>query len=157
MTDPTYDFTVTRVFGEPVERVWQAWADAERVAEWWGPHGFTGKVLQMDFREGRATLVSMSSPQVGEIFNTWTYERIEPMRRIEFVVRFADAQGTPIDPIAPGVPAAVPHVVTFTDLGNGRTEMTITESGYSSAEAAAMSKAGQEQVVEKMAASVENA
>jgi uncharacterized protein YndB with AHSA1/START domain len=105
----------------------------------------------MDFREKGTTLVSMKSPHFGEIFNTWTYRRIEPKGRIEFAMRFSDAEGRHVAPIAPGIPEEVPHVVTFKDLGDGRTEMSITETGYMTAEAAEMSKAGQEQVVEKMA------
>ena len=115
----------------------------------------------MDFRVGGTTLVSMKSPDFGELFNTWTYSRIEPMRRIEFVVRFADGEGNRIEPSAmglpPDVPSEVPHMVTFDDLGDGRTEMSITESGYTTQQSLEMSKAGQEQVVNKLAASVERA
>jgi uncharacterized protein YndB with AHSA1/START domain len=153
-TEPTaesHDFTVTRVFDAPVERVWEAWTDPELVKQWWGPDGFSAPVCKMDFREQGTTLVSMKSPHFGEIFNTWTYRRIEPKGRIEFAMRFSDAEGRHVAPIAPGIPEEVPHVVTFKDLGDGRTEMSITETGYMTAEAAEMSKAGQEQVVEKMA------
>jgi uncharacterized protein YndB with AHSA1/START domain len=154
-------FTVKRVFEAPIDVVWNAWTDPEKVKEWWGPEGFTAPVCRMDFREGGATLTSMKSPDFGEIFNTWSYSRIEPHKRIEFVMRFSDSDGNALDPAAlplpPGVPAEVPHVVTFEDLGGGRTEMTITESGYSSAEAAELSKGGQEQVVEKMVTSIAQA
>ena len=150
----SHDFTVRRVLSAPIEEAWAAWEDPEMVAAWWGPHGFTAAVHRSDFREGGTTLVSMSHPDFGTLYNTWTYARIVPNERIEFDVRFADADGNPTDPIAPGVPASVPHVVTFEDLGDGRTEMSITESGYTSEEAARMSRAGQEEVLDKFAQAI---
>ncbi len=35
------ELVFTRVFDAPPALVWQAWADPARVAEWWGPTGFT--------------------------------------------------------------------------------------------------------------------
>ncbi len=160
-TPTALSFTVKRTIDAPIDAVWSAWADPEKVKQWWGPDGFTAPLCRMDFREGGTTLVSMKSPDFGEIFNTWTYSRIEPKRRIEFVSHFADADGNQVEPssigMPPDVPAEVPHVVTFEDLGDGRTEMSITESGYISQQSLEMSKQGQEQVVDKLAASVEKA
>lgn len=152
-------FTVSRILEAPADEVWDAWSDPEKVKKWWGPEGFTSPMCRMDFREGGTTLVSMKSPDFGELFNTWTYSRIEPKRRIEFVNRFSDSEGNQLDPAAlgmpPDVPSEVPHVVTLEDLGDGRTEMAITEYGYTSEQALELSRAGQEQVVDKLAASLE--
>ena len=54
--------------------------------------------------------------------------------------------------LPPGIPRDVPHVLTFTALDDNRTELTVRESGYVSAELAALSRAGMEQVLDKMAA-----
>ena len=48
----------------------------------------------------------------------------------------------------------MPHEVLFRDLGDGRTELTLTEHGYGSSDAMEMSKAGQEQVLDKLGASL---
>jgi uncharacterized protein YndB with AHSA1/START domain len=29
-------FVITRVFDAPCERVWKAWTESERLAQWWG-------------------------------------------------------------------------------------------------------------------------
>jgi hypothetical protein len=42
-------------------------------------------------------------------------------------------------------------------MGNGRTQVTITESGYTSDEARNLSRAGLEQCLDKMAASLAGA
>ena len=74
------------------------------------------------------------------------------------VQHFADKDGTPLDPAAvglpPGVPAAVPHVITFRAVGDDRTEMTVTEYGYTSDQARDLSKTGMEQCLDKMAAAL---
>jgi hypothetical protein len=50
------------------------------------------------------------------------------------------------------VPREVHNVNVFKDLGDGCTELTITESSYTTEEAHDTSKAGLEQVLDKMAA-----
>ena len=81
------------------------------------------------------------------------------MQEFEYILRFANEQGETVDPqaigIPPGVPAEVRNVNVFADLGNGRTELRITEYSYPTAEAADMSKQGLEQCLDKMAAALE--
>ena len=155
----TYDVVVTRVLGAPVEQVWKAWSDPAYVMRWWGPTGFTSPSAEMDFRVGGASLVCMRAPaEYGgqDFYNTWTYTRIDPHERIEFVSNFADEDGTHIDRAAmgmpPGVPFDVPHVITFEAAGEGRTEMTVTEHGYTTEQARDLSRAGMEQCIDKMVA-----
>jgi uncharacterized protein YndB with AHSA1/START domain len=155
-----HDVVATRVFAAPLEQVWQAWADPARVRQWWGPHGFSVPVADLDFREGGRTLLCMRAPaEYGgmDLYNTWTYTEVVPHARLRFVLRFTDAAGQPLDPAAlglpPGVPAEVPHTITFRALGPAQTEMTVTEEGYTSAQARDTSLAGLEQCLDKMAAS----
>jgi hypothetical protein len=88
--------------------------------------------------------------------NRWTYTALSEPTRIEFVSEFADADGQPIGPAAAGipdgVPAVVPHIVDLEQLPDGRTRVTVTESGYTSEEARRQSELGQEQVMDKMRA-----
>jgi uncharacterized protein YndB with AHSA1/START domain len=154
------DIVVTRVFDAPVESVWKAWADPERVMRWWGPAGFTSPSAKMDFREGGTSLVCMRAPKEyggQDMYNTWAYEKIVPMQRIEFVLNFADEDGKRIDPVTLGLPPDIPqdvrHVVTFKAVGDNKTEMTVTEYGYTSDQTFDLSKAGLEQCLDKMAAS----
>jgi uncharacterized protein YndB with AHSA1/START domain len=155
------DLTVTRVFDAPVERVWQAWVEPPMVMKWWGPTGFTSPSAEMDFREGGSSLVCMRAPaEYGgqDMYNTWTYTKIVPLERIEYIFRFADKGGRKVSPAELGIPAGVPedghHVVTFKDLGGGRTEMTMTEHGYTSDLAYETSRLGLEQCLDKMAAAL---
>ena len=159
-TAKTLDVVVTRVFDAPVEQVWRAWSDSEQVMRWWGPTGFTSPVARIDFRVGGVSLVCMRAPREfggQDMYSTWTYQKIEPLERIEYIFHFTDKDGNRVDPskmgVPPGVPNAVPHVVTFKRLAENKTEMTITESGYTSETAVTISKMGLEQCLDKMAAS----
>jgi uncharacterized protein YndB with AHSA1/START domain len=155
----TFDVVITRVLDAPIEEVWKAWSDPEYVTRWWGPTGFTSPSAEMDFRVGGASLVCMRAPaEYGgqEMYNTWTYTRIDPHERIEFVSNFADEDGMHIERAAMGLPAGVPHdvphVITFEAVGDGRTEMTVTEYGYTTEQARDLSRTGMEQCLDKMAA-----
>jgi uncharacterized protein YndB with AHSA1/START domain len=150
------DLIVTRFFDAPLEQVWKAWSDPEYVMQWWGPTGFTAPVARIDFREGGTSLVCMRSPEGQDHYNTWTYRKIVPMERIEFVQRFSDKDGKTVElaemGLPPDIPREVPHVVTFEARGDGRTEMIVTEYGYTSDQIVDISRAGMEQCLDKMAA-----
>ena len=157
--DMKKDMVLTRVFDAPVDQVWKAWSESEQVMRWWGPTGFTCPLAKMNFQEGGISLVCMRAPkEFGgmDMFNTWTYTKIVPMQRIEFILHFSDKDGNKLDPdkigIPPGVPKEVPHVILFKSLGTNKTEMTVTEFGYASEEAVNMSRSGLEQCLDKMAA-----
>ena len=155
------DLVVTRVFDAPVELVWKAWSDAEQVMRWWGPEGFTSPSAEMDFREGGTSLVCMRAPKEfggQDMYNTWTYRKIDPHKLIEFILNFTDKDRTKLDPtkmgMPPGIPKDVRHVITFKAVRDNRTEMTVTEYGYTSDQAHDLSEAGLKQVLDKMAAVV---
>jgi uncharacterized protein YndB with AHSA1/START domain len=155
-TRGTYDMVITRRFDAPVERVWQAWSDAEDVKRWWGPKGFTAPVTDLDFREGGTSLVCMRSPEGQDLYNTWTYTEIVPMERIEFIQRFADKEGNAIAPADAGLPPELPrevrHVIAFTAASADTTELTVTEYGYVAEWLVALSRAGMNECLDKMAA-----
>ena len=155
------DMVITRTFDAPVEAVWRAWHDPQLVRQWWGPTGFTSPRADMDFREGGRSLVCMRAPKEfggQDYYNTWTYSRIVPMERIEFVSHLMDEHGNLVDRaqmgLPLGVPEAVPHVITFRPAGDGLTELTIAEQGYTTDQARDISRAGMEQCLDKMAASL---
>jgi uncharacterized protein YndB with AHSA1/START domain len=113
----------------------------------------------MDFREGGTSLVCMRAPQEyggGDMYNTWTYQKITPTESIEFIQHFTDKDRNQLEPSAlglpPGIPEGVHHLIMFKTLADNKTEMTVTEYGYANQEVVAVSKAGMEQCLDKMAA-----
>ncbi|NIL58088.1 SRPBCC family protein [Salinispora arenicola] len=157
-TDATEDLVISRVIHAPVEQVWRAWSESDYVMRWWGPRQFTCPSAEMDFREGGTSLVAMRAPMEfggGDTYNTWTYQRIVPSREIEYVLEFADKTGVKVDPaevgMPPDMPAAMRNLVVLEDLGDGRTEVTITEFDWPVGQLREMSRMGMQQCFDKMA------
>lgn len=152
------DVVVTRVIDAPVARVWDAWTRPEGVMAWWGPTGFTAPLAHMDVRVGGTSHVCMRSPDGHDLHNLWTYQVVEPGRRLEYTVEFCDASGDVAPPGDLGLPAdipvPVPHVVTLTPRGERGTQVSVTEHGYTSEATRRMSEVGLEQCLDKMAASL---
>lgn len=152
------DLVITRVFEAPTDLVWNAWVDPKMIKQWWGPDGFTAPLARMDFREGGTSLVCMSSPEFGDQYSTWYYREIVPLQRIDYIHNLADKDGNKIDPALVGMPADFPqdmrNLVTFKDLGDGRTELTVTEYDWPVGRMMELSETGMKQCLEKMAASL---
>jgi len=156
------DLIVTRIFDASIELVWKAWTDPEYVMRWWGPDHFTSPSAKIDFREGGTSLICMRPPKEfggQDMYCTWTYKKIVPMERIEFIQNLADKDGHLVDPVKLGLPEDFPKdvmtIVTFKDLANGRTELTVTQYGMPAADTQMGKNAeiGLNQSLDKMAAS----
>jgi uncharacterized protein YndB with AHSA1/START domain len=149
--------TVTRIFNAPVELVWKTWTDPELVKRWWGPDMFTCPMAKIDFRVGGTSIVSMKGPEAfdggKEHFSIWLYKEIIPMKKIEFVQNLADAAGNKMNPVVLGMPPDFPKdirtLVTFKELGKGKTEMTVTEFA-DMGQMAKFAQMGLEQSIAKM-------
>jgi uncharacterized protein YndB with AHSA1/START domain len=144
----------TRDLDAPPAVAWRSWTDPAILRRWWGPTGFTCPTADMDVRVGGISLVSMSAPDWGfpEMFSTWEYTLVEEPERLEFVFRFVDANGDPLDETRrpPGAPAEVAHTITFEALPGNRTLMRVHEAGYLSPDPLEMSRQGLEQSLDKL-------
>ncbi len=107
---------ITRVYDAPRELVWRAWTEPEELVEWWGPPGWSTplETVTMDVRPGGDfRLVSVSADGV-EMPVVGVYrEVVEPERLV------LD------EPAEQAWHEGAESVVTFTDLGGGRTEVAI--------------------------------
>jgi len=120
MTD-RYGFTVTRVFDAPPERVWKEWTEPERFADWFG--GREAQVplstVSMDVSPGGAWRLTMySGPRRREIHWRGEFREVVEPERLVFTI--ADRPGDVYELIT----------VELTDLGDGRTEMRLEQSGH---------------------------
>ena len=113
---------------------WKVWTEPNLVKRWWAPKHFSSPVAKIDFRVGGKSLVSMLAPkEMGgqEWYSIWEYVKIIPLKTIEFIQSLSDENGNKTDPVKVGMPSDFPvdikTVVTFKELGNSQTEMTVTE------------------------------
>ncbi len=87
------EFVVTRVFDFPRDLVWKAFAEAERIAHWWGPKGCPIRVAKLDFRPGGIFHYSVALPNGKDMWGRFVYREIAAPERIVFVNSFSDAAG----------------------------------------------------------------
>jgi uncharacterized protein YndB with AHSA1/START domain len=132
MSSSTGTVRLHRVLRAPAERVYKAILDPDAMAKWLPPHGFTGKVNQMDARVGGGYRMSFTNFSTGKSHSFGgTYVELTPSERIRYTNRFDDpnlpgemnvsitlrkvACGTELSIVQEGIPAAIP--VEFCYLG----------------------------------------
>jgi len=114
-----------RVLRAPPERVYRAFIDGDAMAKWLPPHGFTGKVHEIDARVGgryRMSFTNFSTGQSHSFGGEWL--ELVPGERIVHTDRFDDPNlpgemtvtitlrkvlcGTEVDIVQSGIPSAIP-------------------------------------------------
>jgi len=122
------EMVIVRYFEAPIEKVWKAWAEPERMMRWWGPKGFTSPVVKIDFRQGGKYLLDMRSPDGKDFWSTGVYKEIVPMKKIVVGDSFADENGKVVSAsyygMDPGFPLESKIVLTFEEYG-GKTKFTL--------------------------------
>lgn len=77
ITTPESEIVSTRVFNYTQEQLFQAWANAEHLKNWWGPKGFTNTFNEFDFRVGGKWSFIMHGPDKGNYTNECEFIKIE--------------------------------------------------------------------------------
>jgi uncharacterized protein YndB with AHSA1/START domain len=154
----TERMVVTRVFDAPRELVWKAWTDPKYLMQWWGPKGFTAPFCTIDFRVGGKFLCCMRAPDGQECWNGGEYHEIVLHEKIVLSLYFADAAGNKVDAAQYGIEHeaidGARDVVTFEDLGNGRTKLTFVGNETKEHAKNSGQLEGWDQVLDKFAAVV---
>jgi len=81
-----------RIIDAPCGQVFAAWSD--HLPEWWGPHGMTTPVCEMDLRPGGAFRTVMRAPDGTEYATRGLILEVVPDERIVFTDAF-DAEWQP--------------------------------------------------------------
>jgi uncharacterized protein YndB with AHSA1/START domain len=132
MSDLAGTVRLHRVLRAPPERVYRAFLDPDALVKWLPPHGFTGRVRDMDARAGGGYRMSFTNFGAGTSHSFGAnYIELAPHERIRYSNRFDDpgmpgdmqvtvslrkvACGTEVAIVQEGIPAAIP--VEFCYLG----------------------------------------
>jgi uncharacterized protein YndB with AHSA1/START domain len=119
------EFTITRTFNAPCSLVFKAWINAEGLACWWGPKGFTLNVKKLDLSPGGMFLYSMTPPKGDPIWGRFIYREIKSPERLVFINSFSDEEGNITrNPWIGTWPLEIHNTVIFTEQ-NGKTSLTI--------------------------------
>jgi uncharacterized protein YndB with AHSA1/START domain len=74
-----------RLLEAPPAEVFEVWTDADHLARWWGPSGFTTTTHEFDVRPGGIWRFTMHGPDGVDYPNTITYEEIAPPARLVYL------------------------------------------------------------------------
>ena len=107
------------VLRAPPERVYRAFLDADAMAKWLPPNGFTGKVQHMDPKVGGTYKMSFTNFSTGNSHSFGgEYLELVPQERIRFTDRFDD----------PRLPGVIQTTITLKKVSCG-TELNVVQEG----------------------------
>jgi uncharacterized protein YndB with AHSA1/START domain len=114
------EITLTKMLDAPVDLVFAAWTDAEHLARWWGPEGFTVPSVESDAREGGTFTIVMRAPDGADFPMTGTYLEFDPPRRLVIESHAIGEGGQPL----------IEAVTTLAFVDHdGKCELTVHEKG----------------------------
>ncbi len=134
-----------RVFAAPPEKVYCAFIDADAMAQWLPPYGFTCKVHSMDVKPGGAYKMSFTNFTTKNSHSFGgKYIEIAPNELVRYTDKFDD----------PGLPGEMQTTATFKKVSVG-TEVNIVQEGVPDAIPAEACYLGWQDSLKKLALLVE--
>ena len=108
-----------RVFTAPPERIYKAFVDADAMARWLPPKGFTNTVHSMDAKVGGTYKMSFTNFTTGHSHSFGgTYKELVPNEKVRYTAKFDD----------PNLPGEMQTTVTLKKVSVG-TEVNIVQEG----------------------------
>ena len=112
-----------RVLRAPAERIYRAFLDADAMAKWLPPHGFTGKVHSIKAEVGGTYKMSFKNLTTGHSHSFGgEYLELKPNERIVHTDKFDD----------PNLPGQMRTTISLKKVSVG-TELTVVQEGIPSA------------------------
>jgi uncharacterized protein YndB with AHSA1/START domain len=118
--------TFSRVFSAPREMVWRAYTEADQLARWYGPRGFSARIEANDLRTGGKWRYVMIGPDGTEYSSHGVFREVVPMQRLVTTDAFGEGDGNDkLDDL----PKDMVVTLTFEELGGAtaspKTRLTV--------------------------------
>jgi uncharacterized protein YndB with AHSA1/START domain len=114
VSDDQPTITTEREFAAPPDLLFRAFTNPDAFKSWFGPNGFTVTPIAMDFRVGGQFRFMLHAPNGTDYPNRMVYREIVPSQRLAY------RHSSDID----NDPKGFDVIITFKDLGSGRTYLT---------------------------------
>jgi uncharacterized protein YndB with AHSA1/START domain len=111
----SHDLVLELVLDAPVEKLYRGWTEPALMTQWFAPKPWTTPKIDNDLRAGGRANVTMANPEGQEFPNNGIYLELIPNQKIVFTDAFTEGWKPAGRPFFVGE-------VTFTDLGNGKTQ-----------------------------------
>ncbi|MFD2163513.1 SRPBCC domain-containing protein [Paradesertivirga mongoliensis] len=113
------ELIITRTFNAPLELVFKAFTEAEHLAQWWGPKGFSITIHKLDLRPGGTFHYNMKSSDSSEMWGIFHFKEIAYPNRIVFINSFSDPDGNITrPPFSDDWPLEIVNEFTFHEQDN---------------------------------------
>ncbi|WP_053226066.1 SRPBCC family protein [Solirubrobacter soli] len=124
------EIDIRRVYAASPQRVWDAWTQPDQLAKWWGKRGWNAipESIVLDVKPGGTFRVTTVDESGEQMTNEGTYSEVDEPHRLTFG----------------------PTTVTFTDLGDGRTEIHLTTTNEATGELFRRMNAGIQSAFERL-------
>ena len=111
------ELRLTRLIDAPREAVWRAWTDPELLKRWFAPLPYTTPEATFELRPGGASNIVMQAPDGKRMPNRGQFLEVTPHERLVFTDAYTAAW-------EPAEKPFMTVILTFEDLGDGRTKYT---------------------------------
>ncbi|MEO1608311.1 MAG: SRPBCC domain-containing protein [Pseudomonadota bacterium] len=110
----------------PLEDAFDAWTTPPLIEEWWGPHGYRTKVIELNAAVGGKFVFEMTGPSGASCLMCGTYTRFDRPHHLAFEVVEHCTADMPQNIEAPSQPSHVE--INFEVSGNG-TKLILRQTG----------------------------
>lgn len=118
-----YSLTIRRVFNAPVEKVFQAWANAEELKKWHFPENMSMPSCEVEPKAGGKYRMVMQSEDGQQMVIGGEYEEYVPNKKLVFSWQWENAEiGSEKTLVS----------VDFKALGEKQTELVLTHEKFAS-------------------------
>src|SRR6266540_760071 len=100
--------------------VFGAFSDANELAKWWGPKGFTTPSLEFDPHVGESYRIEMQPPEGDSFYLTGEFREVDPPARLAYTFVWEDPDPDDVETLVD---------LSFRDLGES-TEVAFTQGPF---------------------------
>jgi uncharacterized protein YndB with AHSA1/START domain len=111
------ELSLTRIIDVPREKLYRCWTEQKLITQWFTPPPYTTPFAEMDVRAGGSSLIIMRGPDGTEIRNPGVFLEVVKNEKLVFTDAYTRAW-------EPSEKPFMTAVLTFEDLGGGRTRYT---------------------------------
>ena len=131
----TNDLVLTRIIDAPRDKLYRCWTEPELLKQWFCPRPWTTPVVETDVRPGGSSYFLMRGPEGQEMPNRGVYLEVVKNQKLVFTDAYTKAWEPAEKPFFTGI-------ITFEDLGGGRTRYTATARHWRAEDREAHEKMG---------------
>jgi uncharacterized protein YndB with AHSA1/START domain len=111
------EFVITREYAAPRELVWRVCTEAEHLAQWWGPRGFTAPVCEWTAKLGNEIYVVMRAPDGTRYPMGGKFLEVVPPEKLATVTGALDEDGE--------LMFEFHHTLTLEEMSGEKTKLTM--------------------------------